>query len=110
MTISKTKRENLKKLMPNCWYCGVESPNTVDHVTPTFLGGSNEIDNLVMACKKCNSSKRALTIDEFRFQCSWNKTKYSNVIKFGVAIKLIKTGVKFDGFLNNHKFWFEGGL
>ena len=107
MSISKTKREMLKKTMPNCWYCGSAHPSTIDHVIPSSEGGTDDVSNLVMACKTCNSSKRALSLDEFRFQCSWNKTKYSKVIKFGIAIQLMRTGVVFDGFSNSHKFWFE---
>lgn len=110
MAVPKTKRDSLKLLMPNCWYCGKESPSTIDHVTPICNGGSDEMSNLVMACKSCNSSKRALSVEDFRFQCSWNKTKYGKVIKFGAAISLMKTGVVFDGFKNNHKFWYEESI
>ena len=110
MAISNSKRNKIKSKMKNCWYCGDKYPKTIDHVIPTSNGGSDDLSNLVMACKKCNSSKRALSLEEFRFQCSWNKTKYSNIIKFGAAIQLIRTGVSFDGFVNNHKFWFEGGI
>ena len=41
-----------------CAYCGEEA-NTVDHVIPRAKGGDVfDMDNLVAACKRCNSSKR----------------------------------------------------
>jgi 5-methylcytosine-specific restriction endonuclease McrA len=41
-----------------CVYCASDQNLTVDHLTPVAKGGSNEYDNLVLACKTCNSSKR----------------------------------------------------
>lgn len=40
-----------------CAYCG-ESAGTVDHVIPVAKGGSDEWDNLVACCTRCNSRKR----------------------------------------------------
>lgn len=40
-----------------CEYCGSWIAGTVDHVTPTVLGGTNDRDNLVSACLRCNSVK-----------------------------------------------------
>ncbi len=51
-----------------CAYCGCElNPNTVteDHVIPLSRGGSNDISNIVPACKFCNSSKGNKTAEEF---------------------------------------------
>lgn len=52
-----------------CQYCG-RGPETgslhCDHVLPLFKGGSNELSNLVTACKSCNSSKRAKTVEEWK--------------------------------------------
>jgi 5-methylcytosine-specific restriction endonuclease McrA len=44
-----------------CVYCGTSlTPKTLtkDHVLPLFGGGTNYVENLVPACKSCNSSKR----------------------------------------------------
>lgn len=39
-----------------CHYCGKKG-NTLDHVVPQSKGGPNKVDNLVMACSKCNGDK-----------------------------------------------------
>jgi len=45
-----------------CAYCGKpfskELPATQDHVTPLSKGGHHTADNVVPACKPCNSGKR----------------------------------------------------
>lgn len=44
-----------------CVYCG--APATVrDHITPLSRKGSDDIDNIVPACKPCNSSKWAKSV------------------------------------------------
>lgn len=40
-----------------CAYCGSEENLSVDHVFPRNLGGTDNADNLVCCCRKCNSSK-----------------------------------------------------
>ena len=43
-----------------CVYCGVQACEEllqIDHVIPRCMGGSNNINNLVTACKKCNNRK-----------------------------------------------------
>jgi hypothetical protein len=36
-----------------CYYCG-DPANTVDHIKPRHLGGTDHIHNLVAACMDCN--------------------------------------------------------
>lgn len=42
-----------------CVYCTATNDLTVDHVIPRVLGGSNDPENLVTACRPCNSRKGA---------------------------------------------------
>lgn len=44
-----------------CRYCGRQDATTVDHVRPRCQGGSDDADNLVMACRSCNSRKGGRT-------------------------------------------------
>lgn len=48
-----------------CFYCG-ESANSIDHVIPVTRGGTDNFDNLVPCCRRCNSSKRDKLIEEWR--------------------------------------------
>jgi hypothetical protein len=36
-----------------------------DHITPLSRGGSNDLSNLVTACRRCNRQKRDKTVREF---------------------------------------------
>jgi 5-methylcytosine-specific restriction endonuclease McrA len=40
-----------------CAYCGSERGLSWEHIIPLSLGGPDDIDNLVLACRGCNSSK-----------------------------------------------------
>lgn len=54
-----------------CAYCGTSVPDeraTLDHWVPRVRGGVNAATNLVAACEPCNSTKAAMTGNEF---CAW---------------------------------------
>lgn len=55
-----------------CCYCGVElhpfRAFTVDHVVPRSRGGSDELDNLVGACRDCNAAKGSMRWTTWRSQ------------------------------------------
>jgi 5-methylcytosine-specific restriction endonuclease McrA len=63
-------RQLVKKLYStiSCSYCLQPTPpkeRTLDHITPLTVGGKHSKHNLVMACKRCNSTKRATPVNEF---------------------------------------------
>ena len=64
-SISKSIREQIINQADNrCEYCRSSSrltgiPLVIDHIVPTSLTGSNEIDNLCAACYRCNEFKGA---------------------------------------------------
>jgi 5-methylcytosine-specific restriction endonuclease McrA len=54
----------------SCVYCGAtfergDTQLTLDHVTSQSMGGGNDADNLVTACKSCNSKKQDKSIRAF---------------------------------------------
>jgi len=52
--------EKLKMILPQaCCYCASKQNLSVDHLVPTKRGGINAGENLVWACRSCNSSKGA---------------------------------------------------
>jgi 5-methylcytosine-specific restriction protein A len=66
-----SKSEQLTTLLKNqkgkCGYCGKQmSSPTVDHKIPVSRGGTDALDNLIAACKPCNSRKRDKTDQEYR--------------------------------------------
>ena len=40
-----------------CNYCGSSEKLALDHIFPQKLGGKDDAENLIFACKSCNSSK-----------------------------------------------------
>jgi len=61
-----TYRRNRQALLagnPPCHWCGKEgtkaNPLTADHLIEHDRGGSDDLDNLVPACRKCNSQRGA---------------------------------------------------
>jgi 5-methylcytosine-specific restriction endonuclease McrA len=52
-----------------CGYCGLTIPLLRDHRVPLSRGGSNDIDNIIPACRSCNARKHAKTEAEFRAIC-----------------------------------------
>lgn len=75
--IIERETRNLRKLLTvavvlrdgtNCHYCTTptiltNTPHprrrTLDHVLPQKFGGTDDLDNLVLACSECNSRKGA---------------------------------------------------
>ena len=53
-----------------CAYCGNKENLTLDHIIPRSRGGSNNISNVVCACKDCNESKGQ------QFWSSWYLNQY----------------------------------
>jgi 5-methylcytosine-specific restriction endonuclease McrA len=50
-----------------CVYCG-DRATTADHVRPLSSGGRHVIENLVPACRSCNSSKHAALLSAWHRQ------------------------------------------
>lgn len=48
-----------------CAYCGATDRITQDHVIPLSQGGTDSIENVVPACRSCNSSKGDKTPEEW---------------------------------------------
>lgn len=47
-----------------CFWCGCDA-DTVDHIIPVAKGGTDDPDNLVACCRRCNFSKRDKLPEEF---------------------------------------------
>ena len=51
----------LEKHKRKCAYCGAkDTAFEVEHIIPKALGGTNQINNLTLACRDCNAKKGKL--------------------------------------------------
>ncbi|MFQ5979605.1 MAG: RNA-guided endonuclease IscB [Candidatus Heimdallarchaeota archaeon] len=58
----------LEKWQRQCVYCGKTGVKLeVEHIIPKSRGGTNRIDHLALACRKCNVKKGEKTATEFGF-------------------------------------------
>ena len=58
-------REKCALLANLCIYCGEARPLVRDHKVPLSRGGTDDITNIVPACRSCNSKKRSQTAHEY---------------------------------------------
>lgn len=60
LEVPLTRKNILLRNNYTCQYCGSKDSKsmTVDHVIPKSMGGKSTWENLVCACKTCNSRKR----------------------------------------------------
>lgn len=65
-----TNQDYVALLRKPCVYCGLKSEH-VDHVVPISKGGRHSIGNLAPACAKCNLTKGARFISEWKKVRGW---------------------------------------
>lgn len=63
---SENTRNEILVQGAKCHYCSSPYPSEVDHVMPFSRGGSDDRENLVPACHRCNMDKSDLTMDEWQ--------------------------------------------
>jgi uncharacterized protein YdaU (DUF1376 family) len=69
LTYRRFRNEVLERDGAFCAYCGAtDVPLELDHIHPRSRGGADSPDNLTPACKRCNTSKGAKTLDEWGFR------------------------------------------
>ena len=103
MELKKSEREELRAMFGGrCAYCGRELGERfhADHVEPIFRGwteptrpsraGTDSVENLFPACKRCNLWKSTLTVEDFRtaishqvFQLNRDSSNYRMAKDFG---------------------------
>lgn len=68
-TLTQEEIRRLFATATHCCYCAERmrsQDKTLDHVIPLSRGGKHSADNVVIACRSCNVSKRARTPAEWR--------------------------------------------
>src|SRR5579875_3675149 len=61
--VAVTRRSVFVRDGHRCQYCGASAEN-IDHVVPRSRGGSHSWDNVVAACRPCNTAKRDRMLEE----------------------------------------------
>ena len=61
---SRKMSEIVKKTNGQCFYCGGVA-DSVEHIVPKRYGGTDDLGNLVLSCRSCNSRKALNSIWEF---------------------------------------------
>ena len=82
--MTQNRRRQIKREMrekdARCFYCATfvtawrfeqDHFATLDHLWPKCRGGGDNLGNLVLACRKCNEKKAALTLDEITGEISF---------------------------------------
>ena len=84
---AETRRWLVEQHGPVCAYCGVTWPArslTLDHVTPRRgRSAYDRRDNLVLACKRCNSAKAD---KPFLVYLLAQKSRAANLLRFGAHL------------------------
>lgn len=88
------RKEVYEKTGGYCAYCGCVleiNKMQVDHVRPLRKGGTNDIENLLPACRSCNHYKATFTVEQFRENLQQipkvlyrDNTSYRNAIRYGI--------------------------
>ncbi|MDF5714860.1 MAG: HNH endonuclease signature motif containing protein [Rhizonema sp. NSF051] len=77
MVSAQTRRLVRQRARYLCEYCHSPeylSPDrfTIDHIMPQSLGGSDELDNLALACHRCNERHYNFTARRFWVEAGWH--------------------------------------
>jgi len=65
LNYKKQYNKLLHKYKFKCVYCGSDKKLTIDHKKPVSRGGTDDLKNLHVACKECNSKKGTKTHEEY---------------------------------------------
>ena len=103
----EVKEYLLQKFNHVCMYCGVDDkPLEVEHIHPKSRGGTNRIDNLGVACTKCNKEKNSYLLPEWSELLSTKKDKRSKTIvkNIGSVYKKVDRTLKEVAIVNATRF------
>ena len=67
----------------------------MDHLHPRYLGGTDDLDNLVPACRICNHYKKTFSVEQFREQLALIPGRLERQMTYRLAVAhglIIPTG------------------
>jgi predicted phage replisome organizer len=90
---ARQRRHRKSKLLAitsgNCVYCGSEDNLEIDHIIPISHGGKGTDDNLVSACRDCNTSKNNHNILHFLNYILVDKADHKSINKNQNLMRII---------------------
>ena len=89
-----SRRAVFEKYGGRCAYCGTpltlgqkgDTAFQVDHLHPRYLGGTDEMENLVPACRICNHYKKTFSVEQFREQLSYIPARLERHMTYRLAV------------------------
>jgi hypothetical protein len=70
-----------------CVFCGTSESLTLDHIVPRSRGGTDRLDNLQTACRRCNGLKAAYIEGEPGFPVKRLEARRRHVVSEGIALE-----------------------
>ncbi len=108
---SVKKSDIWAKTSGRCHYCGsmleLKTTFCVDHIVPRSGGGEHHIDNVVPACRSCNSAKGTKPLEGFRFHRRMQTFQQQHGVAFTLAQVEYLKSIGVDLTIPDHVFWFE---
>lgn len=115
-----TRQAVWNKTGGRCAYCGMSlTPDSVetiegkyaswmqvDHVQPKAKGGLHAFENMMPACRSCNTSKGHKSLEEYRHSTALRKAGWPRLTD-EVVEWLNANHFQFPS-IPHHAFWFEG--
>ncbi len=106
--LSKAERQEVyQKCNGHCAYCGTEieyKDMQVDHVKPLRIGGLDDMDNMLPACRSCNHYKSTFDVEGFRKYLSG---LHERLIRDCVAYQMAERFEIVEHKMDDVRFYFE---
>ena len=78
-----------EKYNGHCAYCDQDlayKDMQIDHLHPVYLGGKDELENYMPACRACNFYKSTLSLDGFKKELKLLKKRLGGVFIYKMAL------------------------
>jgi len=73
-----------------CGYCG-DDATSLDHIVPRFRSGSSNRNNLIPACRRCNTNKASTKIEDWYNQQDFFTQARMDKINSWITQELVDT-------------------
>jgi len=73
-----------------CGYCG-DDATSLDHIVPRFRSGSSNRNNLIPACRRCNTNKASAKIEDWYNQQDFFTQARMDKINSWITQELVDT-------------------